>query len=253
MTTLREVRDFLNTVPSDFVFSSGFAEAHPWLGFTHQVAFEPASNISAFELIANIGNATAEPHKAFSGYDIMYVMFSLNCEANLVKAPGTWSENDAENFTVMFNNMKSEFAARGAKKGRRTKQQKMQQWEAAARQQKVIDFQNYTNTYQTRLLNLIVGFADFNIQIQNVSGDLHLFARASHPEDKTVTARPFSVEPKKDVDDPEWEEDEFQLARFERFLADELEAVRKAEETREAKQVALAKLTNEEKQLLGLL
>jgi len=253
MTTLREVRDFLNKVPPDFVFSSGFTGAHSWLGNSHGVAFEPASNIGAFELIANIADATSGPFKVHSENGITYVIFSLNSKGHLELGPGTWSENDADNFTAMFNNMKSEFAARGVKKARRTKQQKMQQWEAAARQQKVIDFQNYANTYQTRLLNLIVGFADFNIQIQNVSGDLHLFVRASHPEDKTITARPFSVEPKKDVDDPEWEEDEFQLVRFERFLADELEAVRKAEETREAKQVALAKLTNEEKQLLGLL
>lgn len=253
MTTLREVQDFLKTVPSDFVFSSGFAEAHAWAGCPHKVAFEQASNISALELIANIADATFEPFEFYSSRDITYVMFSLNCEGHLRLMLDTWSENDADNFTVMFNNMKREFAAKTVEGPRRTKRQKMEEMEAAANEQKATDFQSYTDTYQTRLLKLIVGFSDFNIQIQNVNGDLHLFARASYSADKTITARPFSIDPKKDVDDPEWEEDEFQLTRFESFLADELEEVRKAKESYSAKQKALAKLTKEEKQLLGLL
>lgn len=252
MTLLCEVRDFLNKVSPDFVFSSGFARAHPWPGSLYKVAFEPAPNISASELIANIADATFGPLKAHQGDDITYVIFTLNSEAHLELVPGTWSGSDADNFTVMFNNMKNEYAAKTGEKTQRTKQQKMQEYETEAKRQKAADFQNYVNTYQTRLLKLMVGFAGFNLQIQSVNGGLHLFAKSNYRHDETIM-RFFSVEPKKDVDNPEWEEDEFQLTCVERFLANELEEARKAKEACLAKQVALAKLTNEEKRLLGLL
>lgn len=63
--TLGELIERLEATPGDFVFTNGFGRAISWRGSYDELAFEPASNVSAKEMLTEAKSAVK---RTFSGY-----------------------------------------------------------------------------------------------------------------------------------------------------------------------------------------
>lgn len=65
MSTLGEIIDTLAILPADMVFPHGFAHPHSYRGYYDELAFEPATNTRAGDMLAD---AQAALGKTFTGY-----------------------------------------------------------------------------------------------------------------------------------------------------------------------------------------
>lgn len=244
MTTLNEVRDFLLTVPEDFVFAFGFDSPRPWRGDFCQVAFTPNTGMQAREMLACIDEAVTRSFSANKGGEIFLMLYTLSAKAHL--ETGHYTESAAaEEFDNRFQNMKDEFTQAAHREisrrnKRKTKAQKQAEGEQYYQQQKQIAFEKFKETYQTRLLKLVAQYIEFDFSGIRSSNEQLEF---------TEIGLSFGLE----FDSwPDWEEVDYHLENCQRMIDDKIRKIKEANELLRKQEEALSKLTEEDKRVLGL-
>jgi hypothetical protein len=259
MTTLNEVKIFLESVDPTYVFSLGFNHPHSWRGYYSEVSFEPAYGHRAGDMLYSIDKAVSETFDGWKGGEYTY---NLDNDAHLEAGGfGCYTETAAEDFTAMFEQMKNEWKAfnrdrviiapsttkpevkKMATKKRETAAQKRERLAAERAESLTLDYKLFREQYQSRLLQLVQLTLKVQPQMMSTSGDAFKFTfEWTEPMLFPVTLSAG---------------DEVLALKAELEMAEEdvallYEEQRLAEDRFAKKQAALSKLTQEEKELLGL-
>jgi hypothetical protein len=232
MTTLNEVKIFLESVDPNYVFRLGFNHPHSWRGYYHEVSFEPDSDMKSEGMLHIIDVAVSKTFMGWKGGEYTY---NLDNVAHLEAGGyGFYTETAAEDFTAMFEQMKNEWKAFNRQRERL----------AAERAESLtLEYKLFREQYQSRLLRLVQLTLKVQPQMMSTSGDAFKFTfEWTEPMLFPVTLSAG--------DDVLALKTELEMAEEEVALL--YEEQRLAEERFAKKQAALSKLTQEEKELLGL-
>jgi hypothetical protein len=242
MTTLLEVRDFLMTVPGSFTFSFGFDSPHPWRGDYYQLAFKPMVAIRANTMLACIDEAVTSLFHISKDHYSFCSSYSLASQC-LLDSGGDYSctsKEEAESFERLFESMKKEYAKMKKRKSKAEKQAEAEQYR---QEQKQIAKQKFKETYQTRLLELVSKYLEFDISCVQFRKRKFEFSDICFE---------FDIEFIDSDNWPDWEEVDNNLQSLEFIIADKIRKIGEANEQIRKQTEALNKLTEEDKRVLGL-
>jgi hypothetical protein len=247
-TTLREVKDFLETVDGSFTFSFGFDEPHSWRGQYCEVSFTTAHNVTAPHVLSSIDEAVTD---TFEGWKGGYYKYGLADVGHLeAGGAGCYTEDADQEFDAVFQQMKTEWTMykmkteTKQKPARKTAAQKRAEVQAARAAEFNKLYTEFAAAYESRLLKLVHAYmSEYSVSV-SVYEDTFTFSR---PDRAVTQTLPVTLPELYDFVDisTEIESAEFTLTK--------IKEDRRLMEEREIKKSALlARLTDEEKELLGL-
>lgn len=235
---------------NSFVFTDGFITPHAYRGDYHQVAFQPAKNISLAEIKCHLHSALND---SFVGYFSGHYTYDENTQVNL-SLICAYDDTDCKNFEMLVTNMLNEYHAAdhtsAQKKVRKTKAQKQAEAAIARRDEQKKEWEEFKAEYPTRFAALLYDFhkfgaTDYNLNVVRAENNYE-FCWGAGWNRKSV-----DLEPTTPVEQ-NWQY-LYNLEEAEAAIQEERDRLAEAERKQQLRQAALNKLSDEEKQALGLM
>lgn len=233
-----------------FVFTDGFITPHAYRGDYHQVAFQPAKNISLAEIKCHLHSALND---SFVGYFSGHYTYDENTQVNLSRICA-YDDTDGKNFemlvTIMLNEYHDADHTSAQKKVRKTKAQKQAEAAIACRDEQQKEWEEFKAEYPTRFAALLFDFhkfgaTDYNLNVVRAENNYE-FCWGAGWNRKSVDLKPVtSVE-------QDWQY-LYNLEEAEAAIQEERDRLAEVERKQQLRQAALNKLSDEEKKSLGLM
>lgn len=233
-----------------FVFTDGFITPHAYRGDYHQVAFQPAKNISLAEIKCHLHSALND---SFVGYFSGHCTYDENTRANL-SFICAYDDTDCKNFEMLVTNMLNEYHdadhTSAQKKVRKTKAQKQAEAAIARRNEQQKEWEEFKAEYPTRFAALLYDFhkfgaTDYNLNVVRAENNYE-FCWGAGWNRKSV-----DLEPTTPVEQ-NWQY-RYNLEEAEAAIQEERDRLAEVERKQQLRQAALNKLSDEEKKSLGLM
>lgn len=247
MGTLKQLFDQLDD--GMFVFKNAFETPHAYRGYYEEVAFAPTQNVSLYQVKESIEKAMSDIFVGWKGGEYTY---DVDTWVNL-SFVGQSTEKADDNFEYLVADMLNEYNDAHQtpnKKKRKTAAEKRQEQQAAQDAENAADWEIFKKEYPAKFAALMWDYFKFSrdnykIVIERVDDDTYAFRSVDgwHTEDFKLSAVP--------PENYSWE----YLRTFrdaEQAIETEREKQREVERKELLKQTALAKLSDEERRVLGL-
>jgi hypothetical protein len=233
-----------------FVFSNGFIIPHAYRGDYHQVAFQPAKNISLAEIKCHIYSALND---SFVGYFSGHYTYDENTQVNL-SLICAYDDTDGESFDKLVTNMLNEYHdadhTSAQKKVRKTKAQKQAEAAIARRNEQQKEWEEFTKDYPNRFAALMYDYFTFRQRDRNILNVVKVdggyeFCSGSSWNRVGIVLTPIPPN--------EYSWNYMQSLRdAERPIEEERERIKEDLRKQQLRETALSKLTDEEKKALGI-
>ena len=240
---------FIRLDDEDFVFMEGFYNPHAYRGCYEQVAFEPREQITLSDIKKDINKSLNDVFEGYKGGEYEYGDDTL---VNLSDY-GISGKHDIQNFEELVTKMLNEYSDSHqtipTKKKRKTAAEKRQEQQAAQDAENAADWELFKKEYPVKFAALIFDFlrfntTDYSIDIVRIENSYE-FCWGTEWNRNRVDLLPVPPE------NYDW----LYLQSFrdaEQAIENEREKLRDAERKELLKQTALAKLSKEERKVLGL-
>ena len=247
---LSEVKAAFDALENNgFVFTDGFITPHAYRGDYHQVAFQPAKNISLAEIKCHLYSALND---TFMGYHSGFYEYDENTPVNL-SLNGVCNNDDHENFEKLVTNMLNEYNdadhTSAPKKVRKTKAQKQAEAAIARRDEQQKEWEEFCKDYPNRFAALMFDYFNFGLTSHNLSvvkvDNGYEFCSGAGWNRVGVVLTPIPPS------EYNWEYMQ-SLHDAELPIEEERERIKEAVHKQHLRETALSKLTDEEKKALGI-
>ena len=245
---LLELKQIVQTwTDANFVFSDSFNRPHSYRGYYDHLSFEISTSNSVADIHVNIREAYEQTFVGWKGGDYTYD----DTTPVHLSYVGSSSDEYGLDFETLVHCMDAEYKAanhtqQAPKRPRKTAAQKRAEAEAAHLAIQQAFDTNFRTEYHTRLLHLVHCYLTelpMHVKVSTNSERIFEFANSNYSEVRL----PIFL-----TDDWNVSHVADSVEDVERFLLIKQEELRLAKERADKKSAALAKLTKEERELLGL-